>query len=117
MVSVTNVEPTASESSASSSPKTCAPCRRRCCRSATAAGRWSSPAAPEQLGRFELYCAKIAEKEQDERKNKTCGGAVFSPVFPGVLAAESDDHALRRSRGGWQCPSSPRLNACAATAT
>ncbi|KUH80163.1 MULTISPECIES: type I polyketide synthase [unclassified Mycobacterium] len=39
---------------------------------------------PEQLGRFELYCAKITEKEEAERKNKVRGGAVFSPVFHGV---------------------------------
>ncbi|MEO3760309.1 fatty acid synthase subunit beta domain-containing protein [Mycobacterium sp. B14F4] len=39
---------------------------------------------PEQLGRFELYCAKITEKEEAERKNKLRGGAVFSPVFHGV---------------------------------
>ncbi len=36
---------------------------------------------PEQLGRFELYCSKITEKEEAERKNKLRGGAVFSPVF------------------------------------
>ena len=36
---------------------------------------------PEQLGRFELYCQKITEKEEAERKNKLRGGAVFSPVF------------------------------------
>ena len=39
---------------------------------------------PEQLARFELYCTKIAEKEQAERKNKLRGGAVFSPVFHSV---------------------------------
>lgn len=39
---------------------------------------------PEQLGRFELYCAKITEKEEAERKSKLRGGAVFSPVFHGV---------------------------------
>nr|WP_198345107.1 type I polyketide synthase [Mycobacterium sp. JS623] len=39
---------------------------------------------PEQLGRFELYCSNITEKEQAERKNKVRGGAVFSPVFHGV---------------------------------
>ncbi|HEY6650046.1 MAG TPA: fatty acid synthase subunit beta domain-containing protein, partial [Mycobacterium sp.] len=39
---------------------------------------------PEQLGRFELYCSKITEKEEAERKNKVRGGAVFSPVFQGV---------------------------------
>ncbi|MGX9792645.1 fatty acid synthase subunit beta domain-containing protein [Mycobacterium sp. MMS18-G62] len=39
---------------------------------------------PEQLGRFELYCSKITEKEEAERKNKLRGGAVFSPVFHGV---------------------------------
>ena len=39
---------------------------------------------PEQLARFELYCSKITEKEEAERKNKLRGGAVFSPVFHGV---------------------------------
>ncbi|KUI01765.1 type I polyketide synthase [Mycobacterium sp. IS-3022] len=39
---------------------------------------------PEQLGRFELYCAKITEKEEAERKNKVRGGAVFSPEFHAV---------------------------------
>ncbi len=39
---------------------------------------------PEQLSRFELYCSKITEKEEAERKNKLRGGAVFSPVFHGV---------------------------------
>lgn len=39
---------------------------------------------PEQLGRFELYCSKITEKEEAERKNKIRGGAVFSPDFHGV---------------------------------
>ena len=36
---------------------------------------------PEQLARFELYCTKITEKEEAERKNKLRGGAVFRPVF------------------------------------
>nr|WP_235009613.1 type I polyketide synthase [Mycobacterium sp. 3519A] len=39
---------------------------------------------PEQLGRFELYCSKITEKEEAERTNKIRGGAVFSPVFHGI---------------------------------
>ncbi len=39
---------------------------------------------PEQLGRFELYCSKITEKEEAERKNKIRGGAVFSPQFHGI---------------------------------
>lgn len=39
---------------------------------------------PEQLARFELYCSKITEKEEAERKNKTRGGAVFAPVFNGI---------------------------------
>ena len=39
---------------------------------------------PEQLARFELYCSKITEKEEAERKNKMRGGAVFSPEFHGV---------------------------------
>ena len=39
---------------------------------------------PEQLGRFELYCSKITEREEAERKNKLRGGAVFAPEFHGV---------------------------------
>ena len=39
---------------------------------------------PEQLGRFELYCSKITEKEEAERKNKLRGGAVFRPAFHGI---------------------------------
>lgn len=39
---------------------------------------------PEQLGRFELYCAKITEKEEAERKNKLRGGSVFNPAFSQV---------------------------------
>ena len=39
---------------------------------------------PEQLARFELYCSKITEKEEAERKNKLRGGGVFNPVFTGV---------------------------------
>ncbi|WP_125939826.1 fatty acid synthase subunit beta domain-containing protein, partial [Mycolicibacterium grossiae] len=39
---------------------------------------------PEQLARFELYCSKITEKEEAERKAKTRGGAVFAPVFHSV---------------------------------
>ncbi|OBK73646.1 type I polyketide synthase [Mycobacterium sp. 1164985.4] len=39
---------------------------------------------PEQLGRFELYCSKITEKEEAERKNKIRGGAVFGPEFHGI---------------------------------
>ncbi len=60
---------------------------------------------PEQLGRFELYCAKITEKEEAERKNKTRGGAVFSPVFHGV-GVEVGFHTPRLADGvemvdGW----------------
>jgi fatty acid synthase len=39
---------------------------------------------PEQLSRFELYCSKLTEKEEAERKNKLRGGAVFNPVFTGI---------------------------------
>src|SRR5882762_4151813 len=39
---------------------------------------------PEQLARFELYCSKITEREEAERKNKLRGGAVFSPDFHGI---------------------------------
>ncbi|OBI79848.1 type I polyketide synthase [Mycobacterium sp. E740] len=60
---------------------------------------------PEQLGRFELYCAKITEKEEAERKNKLRGGAVFSPVFHGVQV-EVGFHTPRLADGvevvdGW----------------
>ena len=53
---------------------------------------------PEQLGRFELYCTKITEKEEAERKNKLRGGAVFSPVFQGVQV-EVGFHTPRLSDG------------------
>ncbi|SEH72665.1 fatty acid synthase [Mycolicibacterium rutilum] len=60
---------------------------------------------PEQLGRFELYCAKITEKEEAERKNKLRGGAVFSPVFHAVQV-EVGFHTPRLADGvevvdGW----------------
>ena len=60
---------------------------------------------PEQLARFELYCSKITEKEEVERKNKTRGGAVFSPVFNGVQV-EVGFHTPRLADGidvvdGW----------------
>ncbi len=60
---------------------------------------------PEQLARFELYCSKITEKEEAERKNKTRGGAVFSPVFNGVQV-EVGFHTPRLADGiavvdGW----------------
>ncbi len=41
---------------------------------------------PEQLTRFELYCTKITEKEEAERKNKLRGGAVFRPAFNRILS-------------------------------
>jgi fatty acid synthase len=53
---------------------------------------------PEQLGRFELYCSKITEKEEAERKNKLRGGAVFSPEFHGVQV-EVGFHTPRLSDG------------------
>ena len=40
---------------------------------------------PEQLNRFELYCSKITEKEEAERKSKLRGGSVFRPVFNRIL--------------------------------
>lgn len=60
---------------------------------------------PEQLGRFELYCAKITEKEEAERKHKIRGGAIFSPVFHGVQV-EVGFHTPRLADGvavvdGW----------------
>ena len=60
---------------------------------------------PEQLARFELYCSKITEKEEAERKNKLRGGAVFSPVFHGVQV-EVGFHTPRLADGvdmvdGW----------------
>ena len=60
---------------------------------------------PEQLGRFELYCAKITEREEAERKTKLRGGAVFSPAFHGVQV-EVGFHTPRLADGvgmvdGW----------------
>ncbi|MDT5076492.1 MAG: fatty acid synthase, bacteria type, partial [Mycobacterium sp.] len=60
---------------------------------------------PEQLSRFELYCSKITEREEGERKNKLRGGAVFSPVFTGVQV-EVGFHTPRLADGvdmvdGW----------------
>ena len=70
---------------------------------------------PEQLGRFELYCKQISEKEEADRKNKVRGGDVFSPVFdpvevevgfhtPGSPTASTSSAAGRRrsaSTSGW----------------
>ncbi len=53
---------------------------------------------PEQLGRFELYCTKITEKEEAERKNKFRGGAVFRPEFHPVQV-EVGFHTPRLSDG------------------
>ncbi|MBX7434886.1 DUF1729 domain-containing protein [Mycobacterium sp. Y57] len=53
---------------------------------------------PEQLSRFELYCEKITEKEEAERKNKTRGGAVFQPVFSQVQV-EVGFHTPRLAAG------------------
>ncbi|MGE0215396.1 fatty acid synthase subunit beta domain-containing protein [Mycolicibacterium sp.] len=53
---------------------------------------------PEQLARFELYCEKITEKEEAERKNKVRGGAVFRPVFNQVQV-EVGFHTPRLSGG------------------
>ena len=53
---------------------------------------------PEQLARFELYCEKITEKEEAERKNKTRGGAVFRPVF-NQLNVEVGFHTPRLASG------------------
>ncbi|WP_299557290.1 type I polyketide synthase [uncultured Mycolicibacterium sp.] len=53
---------------------------------------------PEQLGRFELYCKQISEKEEEERKNKLRGGAVFAPVFDPVQV-EVGFHTPRLSEG------------------
>jgi fatty acid synthase len=53
---------------------------------------------PEQLGRFELYCSKITEREEAERKNKIRGGAVFSPVFHGIQV-EAGFHTPRLADG------------------
>jgi fatty acid synthase len=60
---------------------------------------------PEQLARFELYCSKITEREEAERKAKLRGGAVFSPVFHGVQV-EVGFHTPRLADGvsvvdGW----------------
>ena len=53
---------------------------------------------PEQLSRFELYCQKITEKEEAERKNKIRGGAVFRPVFY-KLPVEVGFHTPRLADG------------------
>ncbi|MGA5464834.1 fatty acid synthase subunit beta domain-containing protein [Mycobacterium sp. NPDC050041] len=53
---------------------------------------------PEQLSRFELYCAQISEKEEAERKNKIRGGAVFAPSFDPVQV-EVGFHTPRLSDG------------------
>ncbi|ADT98620.1 type I polyketide synthase [Mycolicibacterium gilvum] len=53
---------------------------------------------PEQLARFELYCEKITEKEEAERKNKTRGGAIFRPVF-NQLSVEVGFHTPRLAGG------------------
>ena len=55
---------------------------------------------PEQLGRFELYCSKITEKEEAERKNKLRGGAVFSPEFHGAGRGRLPHPAAGRRRRG-----------------
>lgn len=53
---------------------------------------------PEQLARFELYCEKITEKEEAERKNKTRGGAIFRPIF-NQLNVEVGFHTPRLAGG------------------
>lgn len=53
---------------------------------------------PEQLARFELYCEKISEREEAERKNKTRGGAIFRPVF-NQLNVEVGFHTPRLAAG------------------
>ncbi|MFM9768133.1 hypothetical protein, partial [Streptomyces scabiei] len=53
---------------------------------------------PEQLSRFELYCSKITEREQAERKNKLRGGAVFSPSLASVQV-EVGFHTPRLAEG------------------
>jgi fatty acid synthase len=53
---------------------------------------------PEQLTRFELYCTKITENEEAERKNKLRGGAVFRPMF-GRILTEVGFHTPRLADG------------------
>ncbi|HEU5057757.1 MAG TPA: fatty acid synthase subunit beta domain-containing protein, partial [Kofleriaceae bacterium] len=53
---------------------------------------------PEQLGRFELYCAKITEKEEAERRNKLRGGSVFNPAFS-QIQVEVGFHTPRLADG------------------
>ena len=53
---------------------------------------------PEQLARFELYCRKITEKEEAERKNKTRGGAVFSALCS--TGSRSRSASTRRAYDG-----------------
>ena len=53
---------------------------------------------PEQLARFELYCSKITERDEAERKNKLRGGSVFSPVF-NQIQVEVGFHTPRLADG------------------
>ncbi|HYB36595.1 MAG TPA: fatty acid synthase subunit beta domain-containing protein, partial [Mycobacterium sp.] len=60
---------------------------------------------PEQLSRFELYCKRISEKEEADRKNKVRGGDIFAPVFDPVQV-EVGFHTPRLADGidivgGW----------------
>ncbi|MGB8407051.1 MAG: 3-oxoacyl-ACP synthase, partial [Mycobacterium sp.] len=53
---------------------------------------------PEQLARFELYCSKITEKDEAERKNKLRGGSVFDPAFS-QIQVEVGFHTPRLADG------------------
>jgi fatty acid synthase, bacteria type len=60
---------------------------------------------PQQLSRFQLYCAQISDRETAERKGKLRGGSVFAPSFDPV-AVEVGFHTPRLSDGveivaGW----------------
>ena len=59
---------------------------------------------PEQLSRFELYCSKITEKEEAERKNKTARRRRLQPGVPRHPGRGRLPHpaAGRRRRAGRQ---------------
>ena len=69
---------------------------------------------PEQLARFELYCSKITEKEEAERKNKLARRRGLQPRVPRRPGRGRLPHASagrrrrpRRRMGGETRPSTP----------
>ena len=53
---------------------------------------------PEQLARFELYCSKITESEEAERKNKTARRRGLQPRVPRCAGRGRLPHAAPRRR-------------------